>query len=349
MKRYFLILAAFLGAALSGQVYPASIVSGQPDLLQLDMDTLWRMQWMYDQEKLARDLSQELYDEWEEPNFANMVVTHQRHMNELEVTMRRYSLNPPADTNEPGGYRDEQHVELFAELKRRAEEGPLEAVKAVAFLQELHIFEYRLHVELTAEKPVKDTFERLLAGSKNHLRMWAWLVSYLTPPEHYYHAQMLGQQDVDTILKLEGTDSSAEFQINAGLNGAWYYPATPGQGFFVTVYPDSKTVLVAWMTYDTEPPGAGVQSHLGDASQRWLVAQGEYEGSFAGLRLLSYRNGLFDRGTHPSHFSVGSFRLQFESCSSASAMYYLPDIGLESTIPLQRIAPDNIARCEAGE
>jgi hypothetical protein len=349
MKRISLILAAFFGIALCGQANPAPLVGDQTDQFSLDLGDIWRLEWIYDQEKLARDLNRKLFEDWEDQNFSNTAVANQRHMNELEATMNHYGLNPPAYSDQAGTYRDEEHVEMFAELQRRAEEGPLEAIMAVAYLQELNIVQYRAYIELSEEKPLRNTFERLLAGNKNHLRLFAWLVSYLTPPEHYYHAQMLGQQDVDTILRLEGTDSSAEFQINAGLNGAWYYPATPGQGFFVTVYPDSKTVLVAWMTYDTEPPAAGVQNHLGNASQRWLVAQGEYEGSYAGLRLLSFKGGLFDSGTRPSHFSVGSFRLQFESCSSASAMYYLPDIGLESTIPLQRIAPDNIARCEAGE
>ena len=35
------------------------------------------------------------------------------------------------------------------------------------------------------------------------------------------------------------------FLINAGLNDAWYNPATDGQGFFITVFPDIGYVLLA--------------------------------------------------------------------------------------------------------
>ena len=44
------------------------------------------------------------------------------------------------------------------------------------------------------------------------------------------------------------------FLINAGLNDAWYFPDTDGQGFFITVFPDLGAVSLAWFTYDTELP-----------------------------------------------------------------------------------------------
>ena len=54
------------------------------------------------------------------------------------------------------------------------------------------------------------------------------------------------------------------FQINAGLNDAWYNPLTDGQGFFVTVYPDRQLVFLSWFTYDTTLPPEDATSNLGD-------------------------------------------------------------------------------------
>jgi len=52
------------------------------------------------------------------------------------------------------------------------------------------------------------------------------------------------------------SDQSAlpPFEMNPGLNDAWFNPDTDGQGFFVTVFPDLGFVLLAWFTYDTELP-----------------------------------------------------------------------------------------------
>jgi hypothetical protein len=44
------------------------------------------------------------------------------------------------------------------------------------------------------------------------------------------------------------------FHINAGLNDAWFEPATTGQGFFHVVFPDIELVFLSWFTYDTERP-----------------------------------------------------------------------------------------------
>jgi len=65
-----------------------------------------------------------------------------------------------------------------------------------------------------------------------------------------------------------------EFQINPGLNDAWYNPATDGQGFLVTVFPDIQEMFVAWFTFDTERPPEDVTAQLGDPGHRWLTAQG---------------------------------------------------------------------------
>ena len=53
--------------------------------------------------------------------------------------------------------------------------------------------------------------------------------------------------------------------INAGLNDAWFNPKTAGQGFFFTVFPESKQMFLSWFTYDTERPPEDVTAILGEA------------------------------------------------------------------------------------
>ena len=58
-------------------------------------------------------------------------------------------------------------------------------------------------------------------------------------------------------------------QISAGLNDAWFNPATPGQGFFFTAFPVIGKAFIANFTFDSEPPDEGVMAHMGSADQRW--------------------------------------------------------------------------------
>ena len=80
------------------------------------------------------------------------------------------------------------------------------------------------------------------------------------------------------IVEFDAVDS---FSINAGLNDAWYYPDTDGQGFFITVFPDLEAVSLAWFTYDTDLPADDDTASLGDPGHRWLTAVGPIAGNQA--------------------------------------------------------------------
>jgi len=103
-----------------------------------------------------------------------------------------------------------------------------------------------------------------------------------------------------------------DFQINAGLNDAWYNPATDGQGFFITVFPDVGVVVLAWFTYDTELPPED-----------------------------------FDTASEITRVLDGSITLSFDDCITCTVEYTIPSIDRQGIVPIQRVAKDNIVLCEA--
>ena len=141
------------------------------------------------------------------------------------------------------------------------------------------------------------------------------------------------------------------FQINPGLNDVWYEPATDGQGFFITVFPDLGSVSIAWFTYDTELPPDDATANLGDPGHRWITATGPYVNNQAVMNVVLTSGGIFDTASEIQRTdppgSDGTLTLTFESCSSATVEYDLPSINRQGTIPIQRVADDNIAICEA--
>ncbi len=146
-------------------------------------------------------------------------------------------------------------------------------------------------------------------------------------------------------------DTGNTFEINAGLNDAWYNPDTDGQGFFITVFPDLGAVSIAWFTYDTELPPMDATANLGDAGHRWMTAAGLYSENQAVMNIVMTSDGLFDTATDVQRTdppgSDGTFILTFDSCNSGTVEYDIPSISMTGIVPIQRVAGDNIALCEA--
>jgi hypothetical protein len=153
---------------------------------------------------------------------------------------------------------------------------------------------------------------------------------------------------VVSVSASKASCSDCPFQINAGLNGSWYYPGTDGQGFLIDVFPDSKVMFVAWFTFDTEHPDDSVTANLGDPSQRWLTAQGIYADNQAVLDVYVSGGGLFDLYPPvPTREKDGTLTIEFSGCNAGTITYDIPSIGRQDVIPIERIVTENVPLCES--
>jgi len=144
------------------------------------------------------------------------------------------------------------------------------------------------------------------------------------------------------------------FEINAGLNDAWYNPETFGQGFFITVLPfpnpesRGKKMFLAWFTYDTERPPSEITAILGEPGHRWLTAYGDYSGDTAVLDIEITQGGVFNSTTPPATQEPGGvITVTFTDCANGILSYDIPSIAESGIIPIQRIADDNVPWCES--
>lgn len=146
------------------------------------------------------------------------------------------------------------------------------------------------------------------------------------------------------------TPAAAGFSINPGLNDAWYDPLTSGQGFLISVLPDSALVFVAWFTYDTQRPPEDVAAVLGEPGHRWLTAQGSYSGHTANLTISNTAGGVFNAAqpaaiTDPVAYGV--MTIEFADCEAGLVSYEIASLGISGEIPIERIVADNVGLCEA--
>ncbi len=138
------------------------------------------------------------------------------------------------------------------------------------------------------------------------------------------------------------------FLINPGLNDAWFYEPTAGQGFFVNVFPVGGTMFVSWFTYDTERPPQDVTAVLGEPGHRWLTAQGPFSGDTATLSVYLTEGGVFDSAQPPATTDptpIGTITITWSDCDTAELEYAF--LGLTGTIPIERVSKDNVVLCEA--
>jgi len=176
--------------------------------------------------------------------------------------------------------------------------------------------------------------EPFLPGDPYHLKATGYKVLAQAQYDLFYGPLLNGQN----------------FQINSGLNDAWYNPATEGQGFLISVFPEIKQMFLAWFTYDTERPPEDVTAFLGEPGHRWLTAQGPYDGDTANFIIFVTEGGIFDAAepvaeTDPA--GDGTMTIEFADCKEGLVKYQITSLGISGEIPIQRITPDNVPLCEA--
>ena len=342
MKRVIAILAAVACYVSCGQVLSAD--PSQQSVSSLNPVTGSKVQYLHDQAKLALDLNWVFMQRFYDPAFQSLGGMERAHMDQLLVLLRDNGLEPLVESRSASVYGVGEHADAYDSLRMQGWDSLLGAYQATAYVEEWDISEMRALIDSTHEQALVDTLTGLLSGAEDHLRL---LVSRIKGLGHDYQAQLLSQSDVDTICSDVEPYQGTDFTLNSGLNDAWYYPYTPGQGFFVTFYPDSQTVFVSWMMFDVGLPHEVEQNGLGNSGQRWLVAQGGFNGNRAALKIYSASGGSFDRVTHDVDLDyIGDMIIQFDDCSSGTVWYTLWPLWGGYMIPIERVAPDNIVNCE---
>ncbi|HKE47809.1 MAG TPA: S53 family peptidase [Rhodanobacteraceae bacterium] len=124
------------------------------------------------------------------------------------------------------------------------------------------------------------------------------------------------------------------------LSGAWYDPATSGQGLLFDLDPTGGTLFVAWYTYALNGAQIG-----GAASQRWYSMQASYTPGVAtigNIAIFESSGGVFDHAATVTTTQVGTASIAFTGCTGATLTYHFTggaNSGRQGSIPLVRVSP----------
>lgn len=188
--------------------------------------------------------------------------------------------------------------------------------------------------------PSNPTANRILLLSSEY-----FLSVNLTAGTNYYFVvqpNTLAQTGEYIYLVTPGTD----LYIDPVLSGAWFDPASPGQGFFFDIFGHQKQLFLAWFTYDLQRPAGGVQAMMGDPGHRWLTAFGDFDVTSSSLDIEVTSGGVFDQGVAVNQATNGSLDVEFYDCNTGQITYDLGSVGASGVIPIQRVTNFNSRTCQ---
>jgi hypothetical protein len=152
---------------------------------------------MYEEEKMARDLYTLFGGLWDKPMFDNISRAEQTHMDTVQVLMERYEIALPG-TNEAGIYSNVELQTLYARLSAQGSLSEADALLAGGAVEEIDILDLRERLTQTDQADIQTVFENLLSGSINHLNSFASV--YLVETDKGYVPQFMTTTDYGSII-----------------------------------------------------------------------------------------------------------------------------------------------------
>lgn len=186
---------------------PESIdyVSIRPELSALPVESLSvleieGLEFMREEEKLARDVYDTLYELWGLQIFSNIAQSEQTHTEAVRDLLMKYDMADPVSDDTVGVFANETIQGLYDSLVEQGAVSELEALKVGALIEDLDIYDLQRYLVDVDNEDVTLVYENLERGSRNHLRAF---MSQIESRSGTYEAQYLTQEAFDEIKDSE--------------------------------------------------------------------------------------------------------------------------------------------------
>ncbi len=195
------------GAVNSSMIYDTVMNMPKQSLSDTEKQGI---EYMREEEKLARDVYEYLYGVWGQQTFANIEKAEITHMNAVKALIEKYGLKDPAADEPAGKFSDSHLQELYDQLTTMGSKSLVDALKVGALIEETDIEDLEKYMANTDNDDIKLVYENLLKGSENHLRAF---VRVLEIQGVNYQPQILSQSQFDAIIS--GTNEHGGGNNNA--------------------------------------------------------------------------------------------------------------------------------------
>ena len=167
-------------------------------------DEIKHLEYMREEEKLARDVYLTMYETWGLPVFARIAESEQVHTDAVKAKIEKYGLVDPVDDDSVGVFVNTDLAVLYDTLILQGQESELDALYVGGAIEEIDMIDIIDAIEHTDSEDVIRTYQNLLKGSESHLRAF---VSQIEMRDVQYQAQYLPQEEVDAIINYTNSAS----------------------------------------------------------------------------------------------------------------------------------------------
>ncbi|MCD6269070.1 MAG: DUF2202 domain-containing protein [Deltaproteobacteria bacterium] len=161
--------------------------------------------YMVEEEKVARDVYNFLYETWGIPVFANIANAEQRHMDAIISLLDKYGLDNPVTNLDAGLFVNQELQTLYTNLIVAGQVDEEEALLVGATIEDVDIFDLIHELTVVDNEDITRVFENLLKGSENHLRAFCSLLA-MYGYDPYEASDFLTQTEIDEILAAPQTN-----------------------------------------------------------------------------------------------------------------------------------------------
>jgi hypothetical protein len=159
------------------------------------------LQFLREEEKLARDVYRTLSETWPVRALDNISSSEETHTTAVRLLLDRYDLPDPAAGRPPGTFANAELQALHDSLVAAGQESEIEALKVGAVVEEIDIMDLRDALATFVDnEDITLVYENLAKGSRNHLRAYVWTLSQRGIT---YEPQYLAPSDYQSIIESE--------------------------------------------------------------------------------------------------------------------------------------------------
>lgn len=163
---------------------------------ELSIDQQADLLFLYEEEKMARDLyvhGRELYGT---NQFTNISSSEQVHMDAVSALIGEYEMDV-ALVSEPGAFTIDAIKSLYYELLERIQRSEIDAFKAATLVEETDIMDIR-EIKMRFDLlDITEVLDQLECGSGNHMRAFNKRLEMLNVE---YTPEVMSQSEFDQII-----------------------------------------------------------------------------------------------------------------------------------------------------
>ena len=156
-----------------------------------------RILFIREEEKLAYDVYQTMFELYGVNVFQNIPNSELSHMESMLNIIKKYNLADPMDTNPRGIYLNTTLQALFTQLVNQGKTNLVSAYKVGCLIEELDISDLTKSLDVTNNQDVRLIYDFLNKGSRNHLRSFYKNLTYLNGS---YTPVYISQSSFDAII-----------------------------------------------------------------------------------------------------------------------------------------------------